>query len=137
MSTHDTATHNRPQWGSTPEYYLVALGYAVGYGSLWRFPYLVYNNGGGAFLIPYFFFVIVLCFPMFPYALLGNICRTAFQDFCYWYFQQSRSSIQGHWLCSNDNYLLHGILLQYTIGLFYDLSMEFSELVLTMESRRY
>ena len=57
--------HERPQWDSNLEYYLCTIGYAVGFGSLWRFPYLVYENGGGAFLIPYFFFFTILCFPLF------------------------------------------------------------------------
>jgi SNF family Na+-dependent transporter len=41
------------------------LGYAVGYGSLWRFPYIMYKNGGGVFLIPYTFFVIIIAIPVF------------------------------------------------------------------------
>jgi len=61
---HGPEKTERDKWGTNMEYYLCSLGFAVGFGSLWRFPYLVYANGGGAFLIPYCFFVIVLCFPL-------------------------------------------------------------------------
>ncbi|CAN8025969.1 unnamed protein product, partial [Ixodes persulcatus] len=48
---------------------------SVGLGNIWRFPYLVYTNGGGAFLVPY---VIILTFigrPMYYMELiLGQFC---------------------------------------------------------------
>lgn len=45
---------------------LVTLaGSAVGLGNLWRFPYLVGQNGGAAFILIYILFVIFLCFPIF------------------------------------------------------------------------
>lgn len=45
---------------------LVAMaGSAVGLGNLWRFPYLVGENGGAAFIIIYILFVFILCLPIF------------------------------------------------------------------------
>jgi NSS family neurotransmitter:Na+ symporter len=45
---------------------LVAMaGSAVGLGNLWRFPYLVGENGGAAFIIVYMVFVFLLCLPIF------------------------------------------------------------------------
>ena len=45
---------------------LVAMaGSAVGLGNLWRFPYLVGENGGAAFIIIYICFVFLLCLPIF------------------------------------------------------------------------
>ncbi len=43
----------RENWGSRAGFVLAAIGSAVGLGNLWGFPYKVYANGGGAFLIPY------------------------------------------------------------------------------------
>ena len=44
----------RDQWGSKLGFILAAAGSAVGLGNIWRYPYVVYDNGGGAFLLPYF-----------------------------------------------------------------------------------
>ncbi|KAK2155209.1 hypothetical protein LSH36_246g04045 [Paralvinella palmiformis] len=55
---------NRETWTRKVEYLFAALGYAVGLGNIWRFPYLCYRNGGGAFLFPYFIALILVGFPV-------------------------------------------------------------------------
>lgn len=54
---------NRDQWGSKIGLILAMAGNAVGLGNFWRFPYIAATNGGGAFMIPYFFALIVIGLP--------------------------------------------------------------------------
>ena len=54
----------REQWGSKLGFILAAVGSAVGLGNIWRFPYVAYTNGGGAFLIPYFIAIFTAGIPL-------------------------------------------------------------------------
>ena len=51
------------QWGSNLSFILAMIGSAVGLGNIWRYPYVLYYNGGGAFYIPYITAIIVLGLP--------------------------------------------------------------------------
>ncbi|CAF0951290.1 unnamed protein product [Brachionus calyciflorus] len=72
--------HDRDQWSNKIEYMLSVIGYVVDLGNCVRFPYVTYKNGGGAFLIPYFTFLILIGIPMMflemsigQYFRVGNI----------------------------------------------------------------
>ena len=71
----------RENWGSRAGFVLAAIGSAVGLGNLWGFPYKVYANGGGAFLIPY---VIAMAFIGIPLLIaefsLGHLTQRATPD---------------------------------------------------------
>jgi neurotransmitter:Na+ symporter, NSS family len=54
----------REEWSSGLGFILASIGSAVGIGNIWRFPYIVGTNGGGAFLIPYLISVFLFGLPL-------------------------------------------------------------------------
>ena len=54
----------REQWTGQVGFILAAIGSAVGLGNIWCFPGVAYENGGGAFLIPYLVALITAGIPI-------------------------------------------------------------------------
>lgn len=62
-TTSDAET--RVRWNKKLDFLLSIIGFAVDLANIWRFPYLVYKNGGGVFLIPYSIMLIFGGIPLF------------------------------------------------------------------------
>ncbi|XP_076240656.1 sodium-dependent nutrient amino acid transporter 1 [Calliopsis andreniformis] len=60
----------RAEWGGGLEFLMACIATSVGLGNVWRFPFTAYENGGGAFLIPY---IIVLIFVGKPFYFLESL----------------------------------------------------------------
>lgn len=72
MGANPTKTPAKREGFSSRRVFLfAAIGSAVGLGNIWRFPYVAYENGGGAFMIPYIVALLTagLPFLFFDYAI--------------------------------------------------------------------
>ena len=54
----------RERWDKRSSFIMAAIGSAIGLGNVWRFPYMAYSNGGGAFFIPYLIALITTGIPL-------------------------------------------------------------------------
>ncbi|MDO5058525.1 MAG: sodium-dependent transporter, partial [Neisseria sp.] len=60
----DNKTTSRETFASRRAFMFAAIGSAVGLGNIWRFPYITYDNGGGAFIIPYLVALLTAGIPL-------------------------------------------------------------------------
>merc|ERR1711865_340764 len=60
----------RGRWKSNLVFILATVGACVGLGNFWRFPYQVYQHGGGAFLIPYLLALLLIGVPIVTLELI-------------------------------------------------------------------
>ncbi|XP_045686542.1 sodium- and chloride-dependent GABA transporter 2 isoform X5 [Phyllostomus hastatus] len=85
--TEEGGTLERGHWNNKMEFVLSVAGEIIGLGNVWRFPYLCYKNGGGAFFIPYLIFLFTCGIPIFlletalgQYTSQGSV--TAWRKIC-------------------------------------------------------
>ena len=68
----------RENWSGRTGFIIAAIGSAVGLGNIWRFPYVAYDNGGGAFMVPYLIALLTAGIPLlFLDYIIGHKYRTA------------------------------------------------------------
>lgn len=74
--TKQTATSMHGEWSSTWGFILATTGAAVGLGNLWKFPYVVGDNGGGAFVLVFIICLLLIGVPLLITELtLGRLGR--------------------------------------------------------------
>lgn len=77
----------RERWSSRVAFYFAAVGSAVGFGNVWRFPSLVYEYGGGAFFIPYALALFLIGIPILVLEIaLGQYYETGGALFLVFFF---------------------------------------------------
>ena len=64
MTAPPSSSAPRGAFGSRLGFVLAAAGSAIGLGNIWRFPYTAAESGGGAFVLVYLFFVVVIGVPV-------------------------------------------------------------------------
>ncbi|MDO5825932.1 MAG: sodium-dependent transporter [Methanosphaera sp.] len=98
------------KWNSALSFLLAMIGSAVGLGNIWRYPYIAYSNGGGAFLVPYIISIIMMGIPLlfieygagFKFkAGISKVLRTINKKYEYiaWYIQLVPFFIMTYYSC--------------------------------------
>ncbi|NYI80270.1 sodium-dependent transporter [Nocardioides panzhihuensis] len=88
----DGAEAKRGAFSSRQVFILAAIGSAVGLGNIWRFPYVAYDNGGGAFVIPY---IVALLTAGIPFLFLDYALGHRFRGSAPLSFARLRRGTEG------------------------------------------
>ena len=71
----DSKTNERATFSNRRAFMVAAIGSAVGLGNIWRFPYIAFENGGGAFLLPYLVALLTAGIPLLLLATADHLPR--------------------------------------------------------------
>lgn len=116
----------REEWGTRMGFILAAVGSAIGLGNIWRFPYQVYDNRGGVFLIPYFFALLTAGIPLLILEFgLGHKLRGAAPSVFARLTRLHKSNTSWEWLGWFQTLLsfvistYYTVIIGWTIGYFF------------------
>jgi len=101
----------REQWNSQLGFLLAAVGSAVGLGNIWRFSYLAYQHGGGAFLVPYLVALVTAGVPLLILEYAVGHERIGSAPLAYAKINR-RWEWLGWWAVT---FVMFGIVLYYTV----------------------
>lgn len=103
---------DRPKWDNKAQYLLTCVGFCVGLGNVWRFPYLCQSHGGGAFMIPFLILLVLEGIPLLHLEFAIG--------------QRLRKGTVGVWKSINP-YLggigIASLLVSFLVGLYYNTIM--------------
>lgn len=98
-----TPERRRETWSKKAEFLLAVIGFAVDLGNVWRFPFICFKHGGGAFLIPYCVMLIFGGLPLFYMELaLGQFHRCG----CLSIWKRICPALKGKWLITKSSPIL-------------------------------
>ncbi|KAM7372944.1 hypothetical protein PAMP_007832 [Pampus punctatissimus] len=103
---------DRPKWDNKAQYLLTCVGFCVGLGNVWRFPYLCQSHGGGAFMIPFLILLVLEGIPLLHLEFAIG--------------QRLRKGSTGVWRSINPHLTGVGIaslLVSFLVGVYYNTIM--------------
>ncbi|XP_029919764.1 sodium-dependent neutral amino acid transporter B(0)AT1-like [Myripristis murdjan] len=103
---------DRPKWDNKAQYLLTCVGFCVGLGNVWRFPYLCQSHGGGAFMIPFLILLVLEGIPLLHLEFAIG--------------QRLRKGSVGVWTAINPYLAGVGIasmLVSFVVGMYYNTIM--------------
>lgn len=114
----------REKLGSRLGFILLSAGCAIGIGNVWKFPYMVGQNGGGIFVLIYLFFLFIMGVPVLTMEF--SLGRAAQKSPAKMYQQLEKPGHKWHihgWLAVVGNYILmmfytsiSGLMIAYFVS---------------------